>query len=89
MRRDLNELVDGGGWKSNPEFAAYLEATETIPDLGEKRQSVKSFFIEAPACVLVNTTRRMSNMSRLSCGQQRFLFIISPAVRCANFLLFF
>ena len=33
----LDELVDDKGLESNPEFVAYLEATETMSDLGDKR----------------------------------------------------
>ena len=62
MRRDLDELVDNDGWKLKPEFADYIEAIETMPDLGDKIQASKSFFIKDPT-FFVNAKSILSSMS--------------------------
>ena len=39
MRRDLDQLRTGNGWKDDPAFNEYFDAVETIPDLGQKEHA--------------------------------------------------
>ena len=44
MWRDMNCLFEDEGWKRRPEFKAYVNAIEKVPDLGNKNTLTELFF---------------------------------------------
>ena len=49
MWRDMNCLFEDEGWKRRPEFKAYLNAIEKVPDLGNKKYADRTFFHSVPS----------------------------------------
>ena len=60
MKRDLDYLNEN--WSTMPEFKAYREAIEKVPDLGEKRYADRYFSIMLPRVSLKSVAICTSNM---------------------------